>query len=305
MRFRLWCSQKIAPLHDRPPACLEYEKLNEILQTMIETRFEGQQTLRCIQNEYMIITSPIDSMFVQISKRKNLSLLQEEAIAEAIALEASIPADNAAVVGTGWKIHVTVDQVAPDNLRKAWDIVTRLMHRYGIPTAKIIRKNHYFIDVPVNMQHTQDNKQITIFLGSTALVERHRETIKNFIIELHNALEVAEIIPGSTIPPLSAELVLSKSSYLSYRNDCAAKSGHYIDSTKPKHLTPEETYNRSGTADPFKTMSLSLKSRLKRQWLPEYQIKVNTYQKRHPTRPIPPAGTVRSSRQEKKGCVIM
>jgi len=161
--------------------------------------------------------------------------------------------------GSGWKIHVRVDDTVAGNMEKAWGIISRLVDKYGIPSVKMLRKDHDLVARDTEID-TQAHKQFTIYFGSNGVVEKHSGLIKEFLEELDATLLAEGIVPGPEISSASYDRKLSD--YLSYRNDCN-DAGNYVIDGGLKFVNAEpalvrRAYNLSNQSDPFSVMDLSL-----------------------------------------------
>lgn len=191
---------------------------------------------------YLVSSAP-DNAFVQLRKiRGALSDLQKDAfahygnhtrfVAEHLPLfeeKYIIPEDESVSIGFGWKLHIGVSEAVLGNVEKAWNVVAPLLVKHGVPTAKVIKagsENSLYRDPP----DTQINKQITIYLGTSEVCNKHRETIFAFIQELNQILLENDIVPGCEIPESARikEEILYDSPYLTYRCD-STRRGIYID----------------------------------------------------------------------------
>ena len=88
-------------------------------------------------------------------------------------------------IGDGWKLHISIANKDRETMGLAWAVTANLLHEYGIPSAKVLRSDQL-------NRGDGGGKQITIYLGSTDLVQKYQLAIVPFVQALDTGL--SEII---------------------------------------------------------------------------------------------------------------
>lgn len=116
----------------------------------------------------------------------------------------------------GWKFHLSVDESDPDNIAKAWDIVTELALKYKIGESKFLKSDKF-------LATRQSGKELTIYINDDD-PELDWNTI---LLELNQKFVANNIKPG--VAPFGDKPIRG-SSYISYRFDPSSDQDNYANS---------------------------------------------------------------------------
>lgn len=158
----------------------------------------------------------------------------------------------------GWKFHISVNDLIPGNLEKAWNVAWQILCNYGVVEFKVVPYDTFH-----GHEIIQAGKQITIYAFNTFLSSPEWTKL---LQEVDRALTEARVVPG---PCAKRDHVLADSHYISYCND-AGENGYVYDKS--------HGFNRYNVTDPFGSQEYHFKSTTSR--IPRYPATIAQYQTR-------------------------